>query len=312
MSEAGLIYQAIPRVMATVGAIEKGRRNTQQNYAFRGIDDVFAAFQRPLAENGVFYIPEVIDKAISERTTKSGSVMIYTVLTVAYTFYASDGSSVRAVVQGEAMDSGDKSSNKAMSAALKYALLQIFCVPTAQDDADFDAHEFKPNGKNAPKLVHPAQPKALPAEDAEEYGELDPEGEEMKRLGLVAEIKRLFLVRKTLEEFREWWGKVDGDNKGAIWLGDMVETLKERVGPVEVADDPPFESETHKKLHKIIKEWQEKGQSAEAINSKIASVCSGATDDLDVAEAARACHALENWHPEADAKQGVGRRAAKR
>ncbi len=149
MNEAGLIYQAITKVMAAVGAIEKGRRNTQQNYAFRGIDDVFLAFQRPLAENGVFYVPEVLDKVINERPTKSGGVMIYTVLTVAYTFYASDGSHVRAVVQGEAMDSGDKSSNKAMSAALKYALLQIFCVPVEQEDADQETHELA--GQTQPK-----------------------------------------------------------------------------------------------------------------------------------------------------------------
>ena len=60
---------------------------------------------------------------------------------MAYTFYAPDGSNVRAVVVGEAMDSGDKSSNKAMSAALKYALLQIFRVPTESDDADATSHE---------------------------------------------------------------------------------------------------------------------------------------------------------------------------
>nr|MDQ3012540.1 ERF family protein [Acidobacteriota bacterium] len=66
-------------------------------------------------------------------------------LAIAYTFYAPDGSNIRAVVVGEAMDSGDKSSNKAMSAALKYALLQIFCVPTeANEDADAQSHEIKP------------------------------------------------------------------------------------------------------------------------------------------------------------------------
>jgi hypothetical protein len=139
------IFELIPKVMADVGAIEKARRNEQQKYFFRGIDDVFAAFQPVLAKHRIFYVPEVLDKEVTERETKSGSTLIYTTLAVGYTFYAPDGSNVRAVVVGEAMDSGDKSSNKAMSAALKYALLQIFCVPTeANEDADAQTHEIKP------------------------------------------------------------------------------------------------------------------------------------------------------------------------
>lgn len=146
------IYELIPKVMAEVGAIEKARRNEQQKYYFRGIDDVFAAFQPVLAKHRIFYVPEVLDKDVTERETKSGSTLIYTTLAVAYTFYAPDGSNVRAVVIGEAMDSGDKSSNKAMSAALKYALLQIFCVPTeANEDADAQSHEIKPKAVSAPR-----------------------------------------------------------------------------------------------------------------------------------------------------------------
>ena len=141
---SALIYELIPKVMAEVGAIEKSRKNAQQGYSFRGIDDVFAAFHGPLSKHGVFYLPEVLDKTVTERQTKSGGTLIYTSLTIAYTFFASDGSNVRAVVVGEAMDSADKSSNKAMSAALKYALLQIFCVPVQMDDADAETPETLP------------------------------------------------------------------------------------------------------------------------------------------------------------------------
>ncbi len=84
----------------------------------------------------------MLEEARDEGQTKAGGTLYYTRLRVAYTFYAADGSSVRAVVVGEAMDSGDKSSNKAMSAALKYAMLQIFCVPVEQDDADAHSPEM--------------------------------------------------------------------------------------------------------------------------------------------------------------------------
>ena len=47
------------------------------------------------------------------------------------------------MVFGEAMDSGDKATNKALSAAYKYAALQVFCVPVDADDADHSSHEVE-------------------------------------------------------------------------------------------------------------------------------------------------------------------------
>jgi hypothetical protein len=46
---------------------------------------------------------------------------------------------------GEAMDSADKATNKAMSAAYKYAAFLAFCIPTEGDnDADATTHEPAP------------------------------------------------------------------------------------------------------------------------------------------------------------------------
>jgi len=135
----GAIFSLIPKIMAEVGAIEKNSKNASQNYKFRGIDDVMTAFQPVMARHGVFFVPEVLSATQTDRESAKGSALIYTQLTVGFTFYATDGSNVRAVVVGEAMDSADKSSNKAMSAALKYALLQTFCVPVESSD-DADAH----------------------------------------------------------------------------------------------------------------------------------------------------------------------------
>jgi hypothetical protein len=146
---AGQIYALIPRIMQEVGAIGKGRKNAQQNYSFRGIDDLYNALQGPLSRHGVFYVPEVTKVERSERVTRReggrDSVLFYTILTVRFTFYAPDASSVAVVTVGEAMDSGDKSANKAMSAALKYALLQMFCVPTEeQQDTEYASHDVAP------------------------------------------------------------------------------------------------------------------------------------------------------------------------
>src|SRR5690242_13529352 len=114
----GKIFKAIPAIMAEVGHISKDRKNPQQGYAFRGIDDVYAAVQLVLAKHGVFVVPRVLEYAWEERQTKSGGAMFHLRSKIAHTFYADDGSSVESITLGESMDSGDKSANKAMSAAM--------------------------------------------------------------------------------------------------------------------------------------------------------------------------------------------------
>lgn len=133
------IYEAIPAIMDEIGHIGKDRRNQQQGFMFRGIDQVMNTMKPLLAKHGVFVVPEVIDRQREERTTKSGSNLIYSILTVRYHFCASDGSEVVATTVGEGMDSADKASNKAMAIAFKYACFQVFCIPTeeiAKDDPD--------------------------------------------------------------------------------------------------------------------------------------------------------------------------------
>ena len=138
------IYKQIPAIMAEVGAIEKNRKGQGINYAFRGIDDIYSALQPLLAKHKVFYAPNVVNQTRETRETKSGGTATYTILTVEYTFYAEDGSNFKLVTVGEAMDTSDKSSNKAMSAALKYAMLQLFCIPTEEEkDTEYQNHEVK-------------------------------------------------------------------------------------------------------------------------------------------------------------------------
>lgn len=139
------IYTAINNIMAKVGHIGKDRSNQQQGFKYRGIDDAYNALNPLLAEFGVFTVPEVLEKTREERVNKNGTTLAFTCLRMRYTFFARDGSSVSAVVEGEGMDSGDKSSNKAMAVAHKYALLQVFCIPTEeQKDPDAESHEVKP------------------------------------------------------------------------------------------------------------------------------------------------------------------------
>lgn len=144
----GNIYQAITDIMSEGYAITKDKRNAQQGFQYRGIDDVLNTFQPLLAKHHVFVVPEVLDQQRQERTTGKGGSLLYSLLRMRYTFYAEDGSSVSAVVVGEGMDSGDKASNKAMSVAMKYAMFQVFCIPT-EEMQDPDAETPEPSKPKA-------------------------------------------------------------------------------------------------------------------------------------------------------------------
>lgn len=138
------IYSKLIDIMRDMPAIGKDKVNAQQRFNYRGIDDVMNVLQPLFVKHGVFAVPEVLDKSREERTSKNGSVMAYTVLTVKYTLIAaSDGSSVSAIVVGEGMDSGDKSTNKALSVAMKYAMFQLLCIPTEEmKDPDSESPEL--------------------------------------------------------------------------------------------------------------------------------------------------------------------------
>lgn len=123
--------------MKQIGAVSKEGLNSAQNYRFRGIEQMYAAAHPALIANGVFVAPKVIDTKVESYTNDKGRVAHRVMLTIDHVFYAEDGSFVSVVTVGEGLDTSDKASNKAMSAAMKYALIELFCVPT-EDVADSD------------------------------------------------------------------------------------------------------------------------------------------------------------------------------
>lgn len=141
------IYQTINAIMEEIEPIGKDSVNKQQGFKYRGIDAVMNALQPLFAKHKLFCLPEVIESKREERASKSGGVLIYSILKTKYTFYAEDGSSVYAVVEGEGMDSADKSTNKALAIAFKYACFQLFCIPTEETspDPDKETHALQPN-----------------------------------------------------------------------------------------------------------------------------------------------------------------------
>lgn len=142
------VYQAINKVQAAISqtGISKDRKNAQQGYNFRGIDDVYNALAPLLSQHGLCILPRVLSRECVERTTAKGGTLFYVTVEAEFDFVsAEDGSRHTVKTYGEAMDSGDKATNKAMSAAYKYAAFQAFSIPTEGDaDADSTTHQVEP------------------------------------------------------------------------------------------------------------------------------------------------------------------------
>lgn len=146
------VYKAINAVQKKISecGISKDRKNQQQGYSFRGIDDVYNVLSPILADCGLCILPRMLTRTCEERATAKGGVLFYVTVEAEFDFVcAEDGSKHTVRTFGEAMDSGDKATNKAMSAAYKYAAFQAFAIPTEGDnDADADTHNPAPKPSN--------------------------------------------------------------------------------------------------------------------------------------------------------------------
>lgn len=169
------IFEAMTSILNDVEGIKKDKKNQQQGFLFRGIDDMYNCLHDLFAKHKVFISSEVLETKREERLTKSGGNLIYTVLTIKFTFFTIDGSSVSSTLIGEAMDSADKSCNKAMSIALKYALMQTFLIPTEElkdPDSETPPQSTKKPEKKIPTDSQFEKIKALILEKPEIKGEI--------------------------------------------------------------------------------------------------------------------------------------------
>jgi hypothetical protein len=143
-----LIYAALNAVMEDVGAVKKNGFNDFQKFNFRGIDAVVNAVYPALIKHRVSVTPNVRTYDYGTIETGQGNnrkPMGHARVVVEYTFTAAeDGSAVTASAAGEAFDSGDKATPKAMSVALRTALLQSLMLPTDEQDPDASTYERGP------------------------------------------------------------------------------------------------------------------------------------------------------------------------
>ena len=157
------IHQALAEIIGELGGIGKTGYNVEQRYHFRGIDAILGELHPLLARYGVVIVPDVIERIYEERTSKSGTQGHCTHLHVRYTVYGPAGDSITLSTWGEGLDYSDKATNKAMTAAYKYALLQLFAIADPAEDGDASSPEggdSKESTPTPPPTQHPARPAA--------------------------------------------------------------------------------------------------------------------------------------------------------
>jgi hypothetical protein len=135
------IFQAINAVMGEVGYVKK-QKSLDLKYTYAGEAALIEALRPAMVSHGVFCYATSYDSVTqSEYTTRNGAVMTRTTLRATVRFQHDSGTFIDVQSVGEGADSGDKSLNKAMTGAYKYALRQTFCIETG-DDPDKSQNEI--------------------------------------------------------------------------------------------------------------------------------------------------------------------------
>lgn len=161
------IYKAMAKIAAEIGSIGKDKKCQHgATFSYRGIDDVYNALNPIMGKHGVFVLPIAHERTTEARTSKNGAAMEIVTMRMEYRFCHEDGSEVSCMTVGQAMDSGDKATNKAMAIAHKYAILQTFCIPTEDmEDPDAKADTLTPAARDKAKSNN-SSPMTKPQSDA--------------------------------------------------------------------------------------------------------------------------------------------------
>lgn len=202
------VYKSINAVQADLAkiGIAKDSVNSFDKYNFRGIDAVYNVLSPLLAKHGLCILPRMIARTCEERASQKGGALFYVTVEAEFDFVcAEDGSKHTVKTYGEAMDRGDKATNKAMSAAYKYAAFQAFAIPTEGDnDADAHTHEVEHQVKST--KISPIPDVSLTDEQAEFAEEV--------RKAIVAE----WLDGNELAALDIWYRtEMDNDIRTYIW-----------------------------------------------------------------------------------------------
>ena len=147
------VYQAVNQIIRAFSKSGIGKRHTNaiEQYHYRSIDDVLNRLGPLLARHGLCILPRALLRESEDRTGDAGALLVSVRLLVAFDLVsARDGSKHIIKAWGEALDQGDKGTAKAMSAAFKGAMLQLFCIPVGSAEADVSSFRLRAHHTREP------------------------------------------------------------------------------------------------------------------------------------------------------------------
>jgi len=168
------LYAKLVEVSKAVERIPKNGTNAFHGYKYAMEADVSETVRKELAGRGIVFVPSVVSTSHREIQTAKGKTdqLVTVVLTCKFTD-AETGETVEFGAAGEGYDSGDKGLYKAITGAVKYALMKFFLIPTGDDpeadhrtDAATAESPSQSRTQQAAAFVGTRQPAAAPAPQA--------------------------------------------------------------------------------------------------------------------------------------------------
>lgn len=133
------LVRKLSEVMKAVERVPKRGRNAFHGYDYATEADIAAEVRKAMAERHLMLVPDVVETSWHDVPRKAGGVDRIATLKVKFTLMDGDsGEELAFHVLGEGQDGGDKATYKAMTGAIKYALLKLFLIPTG-DDPEIDS-----------------------------------------------------------------------------------------------------------------------------------------------------------------------------
>lgn len=137
MEKVSNIYQRVNAVMKEVTYIQKENKKVNGQYTFVSHDAVTGILHEPMARHGIVMVPTVAELEQEGNRTS---------IKMEINFINIDKPEDKITVYhwGYGIDSQDKGIGKAVSYAVKYALLKLFCLETG-DDVEKDNIDYVPS-----------------------------------------------------------------------------------------------------------------------------------------------------------------------
>lgn len=129
----GKLTGAVCAVVAERGYVKADARNDHFKYNYLSDEAVLGHVRGSMAKNGLMLVPNRVAHSIADVKTNSGKAeqLITTTTTYVLAHISGEWMEVQIVAQGQ--DKADKGPYKAATGALKYALRNVFLIPTGDD-----------------------------------------------------------------------------------------------------------------------------------------------------------------------------------